>query len=62
MGHILAVVAMEMLKVIGFIGGTQGHMKRSVLCLQPFVSLGMKDINKASCLFDLLLFLKPAYS
>lgn len=62
MGHVLAAVAIEMLEAIGLIEGTQGHVKRPVLCLQPFVSSGMKDIKKASCLFDLLLLLRRAYA
>lgn len=59
MGHVLAVVDMEMLEV-GLIEGTQGHMRRPVLCLKPFVSSGMKGINKASCFFDILLLLRQA--
>lgn len=58
MGHVLAAVDIEMLEAIGLIEGTQGHMRRPVLCLQPFVSSGMKGINKAFCFFDLLLLLR----
>lgn len=57
MGHVLAAVDIEMVEV-GLIEGTQGHMRKAVLCLQPFVSLGMKGINKASCFFDILLLLR----
>lgn len=62
MGRVLAAVAIEMLEAIDLIEGTQGHVRRPVLCLQPFVSSGMKGITKASYLFDLLLLLRRAYA